>query len=482
MATDYAAATQGQVDYFFDLRPYFNAFECPPPEVLGAAIRATFIGDSTVVFRPMRAPLLGVFRVSPLGPPGEEVIHLQRTRRDTGALEDVAVPLTTSNPTRRTRQDGDLLITICDAAERIHASVPGKAFDTALAGYGRLVIPTRAQKNKDTGLNNGNRYCVINREDFKSNPLPNRLRVNGFDFLIKYRGKTWFCDSCATEHTGPCDYLKEFYAARDAKANTPVDLCVVGDSSLRHAEHVGLKADIFTMSGAAGGQVAQAVLDNPSSNKYSTVVLAFGANDTKASEQYTMEETLMTIDRSLANVERVTQQKPNVNFHLLNTTPPNQALSEDQYIVNAYLKNSLTKLVTASENVDEVSLSLGLTDFTDNHPNISGTTTIMNSLVKINPSILLNEKFLVTERIYAGVNTLWLSGCTGCSTRGHFSSRGFCSTCLKGLAASEIRHKSFLEAARSKYKLEFPDSFAKVKRPFEELSSSSSDERHVAKK
>ena len=227
---DFSSVAQTQKDYFFDLRPHFNAYECPSMEVLGAAIKSVFKADAMVICRPLKGRLEGIFRICPLGPPSEDKLRLERKARGTGDVEWVDVPLTTSNPNRRERQDGDLLITICDADLGAFSHITGAEFDAAFAEYGRVVIHTQPQRHYNSHLYNGNRFIVINRKGKESSKLPNRifLKDHDRDFLIKYKNKVWFCNSCNKEHIGACDYRKELYVTRDIKMKEKITIYSIG--------------------------------------------------------------------------------------------------------------------------------------------------------------------------------------------------------------------------------------------------------------
>ena len=478
MAATYANTVNKQQEYFLDIRPFFNAYECPVFEVLGAAVRSVFKADPKLIIQRMRGPLEGVFRIVPLGSPSHDFIRLKRKSRDNGEMEEVDIPLTMSNPSRRSRQDGDLLITICDADLGQSSHIVGREFDTALAEFGVVIVPTQPQRYQNTNLFNGNRFCVINRLGKQDLKLPNRLNVAGGDFLIKYKGKAWMCFSCNKEHVGPCPYKEELYKTKDEKIKHNIKMAIIGDSTLRHVESVGLKADVDCMSGACAGQIATAIMDDPNMDKYSEVVLAFGANDTKDSDTFRLEDTLVQIDKSLQRVEEVISKKDNHSFNIINSTPPDDELSEESFIKRLYFKESLKKISMKFDNVKLIAPKYGWASWEEGHPNINGTKDIIRSLKKEHPGMVLNENLLVNERRYQGVNTLWLSGCTGCPTRGRFTSGGFCQSCLSSFETASIKYTALLEEARKKFKEEYPDSMKRVR---DAESSSSNDERYGKK-
>lgn len=58
-----------------------------------------------------------------------------------------------------------------------------------------------------------------------------------------------------------------------------VETHIISDSTLRHAEQAGLKADVTCMSGATKGQLATAVEEMNTKEKRKTMVIAAGANE-----------------------------------------------------------------------------------------------------------------------------------------------------------------------------------------------------------
>ena len=75
------------------------------------------------------------------------------------------------------------------------------------------------------------------------------------------------------------EYLKKFYAARDARKAEQIRTKVVSDSTLRLAETVGLRADVLCMSGGGVGHLAKAVRDDPAMPEMGVVAVVTGGND-----------------------------------------------------------------------------------------------------------------------------------------------------------------------------------------------------------
>ena len=84
---------------------------------------------------------------------------------------------------------------------------------------------------------------------------------------VTYNGQEYHCRRCSEFHSGQCPELAEFYAAKAAKEEmrkkNQILTKVVADSTLRNVDPLGIKADVMCIPGAAIGQVAQALHDDP---------------------------------------------------------------------------------------------------------------------------------------------------------------------------------------------------------------------------
>ena len=71
------------------------------------------------------------------------------------------------------------------------------------------------------------------------------------------------CGRCGIDHVRGCEKLKEFYAAKELRKKEVIDMKLLSDSTLRHAEQVGLRADVLCMSGVGIGHLANALRGDP---------------------------------------------------------------------------------------------------------------------------------------------------------------------------------------------------------------------------
>ena len=98
----------------------------------------------------------------------------------------------------------------------------------------------------------------------------------------RYRGQMWWCRRCQVEHVGACEALKAFYAACDLRAVQQINVKVVANSTLRHAEQVGLCADVLCMSGGGIGHLVNAISrDDPVMQERGKISLVTALNDVR---------------------------------------------------------------------------------------------------------------------------------------------------------------------------------------------------------
>lgn len=482
--TTYANVTAAPVkknEHWIDIRDHFNFYEAPDFTVFTAAVRKIFKADPKVIILKLTGIKAGVFKLISCGPPTLNYVTFKRKNKDTGVDEDVQVPLTTSGPGQpgqRSRDEDDLLITIVKADVGSASDIEGPEFDSVLAEYGELVVPTLAQKFKNTSFYNGNRYCVVNRKNTKHLKIPDRIDVGGMSFLLKYRGKEWMCSSCNKLHIGACPYLTAFYEQRAQKEKLKLTTAVVGDSALRYVENVGLNADVACMSGACVGQLATALEDNPLIEDFKNIIIAAGANDTKPKTSIDEYETLRRIDLSLNKVTALAERREQVNFVVLNTIPPDEDgdVTPSEFVTRMYFNKRLDKISTSHDNIEHLQVHNYPEKWQYGHPTVKCTKKILKVMSTLQKDLILNEQFSTTENMYRGVDNLWLSGCTGCQSRGRFASGGFCTTCLTKID-EDIDDKDLFIECRKFYYEEYPQSQKRSR----EMLTSSDDNCHEGK-
>ena len=468
----YSSAVQQQFVYWVDIRGNFNAFEEPPFELFGAAARKLFRDDPNLVIKELKGNLNGLYKLEANGEPSGSAIVLSRTDAVSGVKEDVTIPLATSCPPRHAKRD-DLFVTIVDGNMGEAKKLVGRDFDAAFAEFGRVVKPTTLQRYRDSSILNGNRYVVM---DINSK-VPDRLDLGGHSFLLKYRGKKWYCSSCGVDHVGPCDYLKRFYELKEKKEKTLISMGITGDSSIRLFEHVGLLADVTSMSGASAGQLVTVVENHPNLGKHSEVVLAAGANDVRTDDLLSAEDVAKRIDLSMKRVESLVERDLNRNFLFVNTTPKSENLSKLDFIARKYFAERVRNLSVKSDNFDLLDPNLKDSHWEDGHPNEKGSKRYVQAIANCYPRVVQDLAYTTTSKPYRGVLAKFLSGCSGCRTRGQFVSAGFCSACVGKISSGVVAEPDLLSDIVKEYQNFFP---VDKKRPRE--PNTSSDDNYVPKK
>ena len=472
---NYAGAAQVQKVFWLDIRDHFNFYNAPKFPELTSAIDDTFQNDPEVIVEKLSGKLNGLFKIISQGPPIRDSVLLEKLNRSTGVMEKVTIPLTTSGPGRRSRED-DLLITIVGAKVGSAAAIGGRDFDTAFAEFGEIVVPTKPQKHQGTNTLNGNRLVVINRKNREHIKIPDRLKMNDQSFLLKYRGKQWMCGSCNEVHIGACPYLKEFYRQKEEKDQLKIKTGIISDSALRYVESVGLRADVACMSGACTGQIATAIVENNNFNNYSHVIMAGGNNDVKLKNDFEEDEVAKRIDKSISRLESVITKNEQVDFTFIDTIDPdNENISPTERTIRAYFKCKLEKMAIKFDHFQKINIHKYPEKWQDGHPTVKCTEAILNELIRRDNTLLLNRNLLTARKMYQGVDNLWLQGCTGCGLEGRFVSGGFCSKCLKEIDESYINDEELYEKAKLLTLKEFPQG---QKRLSSDLTSSSDDNGH----
>lgn len=468
----YASVANKQTALQFDIRHFFGSFRKPNLNEILNAVKASYPDDGSVVIKEGLGRFMGIFTIYAQSTPPEPVIKLSRKRRGTEGSEVIEIPLNLPSQHRARTRD-DLLITIVDADLGSNHDIPGRDFDSALGVFGSIEVGTQPQKYRGSSVGNGNRYCVIKKKE--DTELPNRLEVSGKSFLIKYRGKKWFCQSCKEDHVGACPYLKELYDARDKRNNQVITHHIVSDSSLRLAEEAGIRADISVMSGATLGQLTNAVEDDDDTERHRNVVFAAGANDVKVDENENERQIARRVDASVNRLVELVTKEENLNrtFHIVSTCPYLNDMSKRQYIANEYYWQRLKKVCTTLDNLELIKIPQAVDGWEDNHPTEEYTKTILNQIMRVlQDDLLINEKVLTTKRLYRGVHSHFLSGCTGCNDFGLYEEGGFCASCVQKMSQQKKSHdEKLLKKVLGLAVEKFP---SQVKRPLSDSDDGSS--------
>ena len=319
-------------------------------------------------------------------------------------------------------------------------------FDKEITKYGEVVKPTVHQYHKGTQMLNGNRFCVV---DVGKTPVPSTITILSLQMQKKvkvntrYKGQKWWCRRCQGEHIGPCESVQSFYAAKDARAKEKIHVKVLSDSTLRRAEQIGLRADILFMSRAGVGHLANALRNDPELNEKGELGMILGQNDARKSEGAGDLEFVYTIDRSVEKVRKEMNRRPNQSLAIFVKVdnPKAPTLSPDLARREQYLEQEIGGL--ASDRVTVTKLPTTLGEDATGHLNDQGTVEVLDIMDrKFATELMLNPAYLVSERLYAGEQTVYRYSCRTCHQLGQFGNKlGICLECIVGMDDFALQEK-----------------------------------------
>ena len=313
-------------DLFLNLRTAFTPFELPTVEQVIQAITTAFAGDERLTVLPYQGSGLGLYRVVLSRPVADPTSQVEWFPGSTDASISIAFKenQTASREARSDRRPSTF-VTFVQATLGALAGVKNKAFDMAMGAFGEVVKPTQPRNIRGQKVMNGNRYCVVDPGD---NTIPDTIKVLDINTQkmvpvhLRYKGQQWWCRRCDAYHIGPCEYLKKFYAARDAQKAEQIRTKVVSDSTLRLAETVGLRADVLCMSGGGGGgggvgHLANAVRDDPAMPEMGVVAVITGGNDYIVAKYECSNDFVFTVDKSVEKLKGIFGVTPDKSFTIL---------------------------------------------------------------------------------------------------------------------------------------------------------------------
>ena len=96
-----------------------------------------------------------------------------------------------------------------------------------------------------------------------------------------------------------------------------------------------------------------------------------------------------------------------------------------------------------SERITITKIPAKIEEDVTNHPNDQGTVNILKAVDKVlNTELFLNPAYIVSERLYAGVQTAYRYGCQTCHQLGQFGSKlGICNDCIAMMDDHPMREK-----------------------------------------
>ena len=347
---------------------------------------------------------------------------------------------------QRSNNEDGLLLTFYQAGRKFLNNVPNSVFDQVLQnalGLELLKI-TEKQRIKNTPLFNGNRFAVVKRPDNlavipESIPITDPLTKRVFYIKINYWGQLVYCSRCMIKHGRKCPELEAFYAAKEAREamrkNNEIASKIMSDSTLRHADALGLKADILCMSGGSIGQVVQAAFDDPEAVDKDIIVVA-GANDVKNDNFDSEEEYAESIQQAMNKVIELAEVAPDRDITIVTCDPiptePTEEMDEmdchepqpevelkkkvRREYIHIYVDDFVNKVKKREKPLNNVH-TMKASYETDNsgHPTIKGTDEILQQINKhIDQKLIWNDNFITSNGLYRGVESVFRYGCGAC--------------------------------------------------------------------
>ena len=436
-------------DLFLNLRAAFTPFELPTVEQVIQAITTAFARDERLTVLPNRGSGLGLYRVVLSRPVADPTSHVAWFPGSTDAGISVAFEENrpASREARSDRRPGTL-VTFVQATLGALAGIKNEAFDAAMGAFGEVVKPTQPQNIRGQKVMNGNRYCVVDRGD---KTIPGTIKVLDINTQkmvpvhLQYKGQQSWCRRCDAYHIGLCEYLKKFYAARDARKVVQIRMKVVSDSTLRLAETVGLRGDVLCISGGGVGHLANAVRDDPAMPEMGVVAVIKGGNDYIGAKYECGNDFVFTVDKSVEKLKGIFGVTPDKSFTILypqddaaeHAQPPDSALQ------GRYLERKLCSLVSPTVAVVPIPVHEVDTDGRG-HPTMKGTMTILKGLDERLPEDLFFSAELATSRCpYVGVQGMYRFGCRTCAAKGerYPAPLEICSSCRTEMATYDRASK-----------------------------------------
>ena len=378
------------------------------------------------------------------------------------------VPLytwTTKQREKSTRKDGTLL-TFQRAGQGIVGDVPAALFDAKMLELKlELIVPTKMQRIKDTQILNGNRFCVIKTPENvnvipESIPLVNPLTHAVHHVRVNFKGQERYCQRCSEKHVGQCPELKAFYEAKDKKeemrANNEIETKIYSDSTLRHVDPLGLRSEVCTMSGGGLGQIIQASMDDP--NQHDVTVIMGGTNDVKQQNFVSNKVFAENIDISLHKLREAAKEVPDKSFFLVQQMPyynepgENFFTSPDTCIRELYIHQKMQEAADSVANIECIDVQYDVDE--TGHPSNSGTAQILFQLHKhpiMIHDLIWNDNFIVTDKAYSRVESIYRYGCNCCYKYGldvshsEHSNQLLCDVCFAEILVTEDRSNGVLQ-------------------------------------
>ena len=242
---------------------------------------------------------------------------------------------------------------------------------------------------------------------------------------VGYRGKTYYCPRCQERHLGKCPYKQDFYAEKALKSTQPITTKILSDSTLRHADDTGLRADIICMSGGRIGNVAHMLKDAPNIADMEHVIVVAGTNDLLRDSE-SEEEFSTAVARG---VEMLQDQLYGRKTTLTFAAPP---LPPDLHPLQATKAARFhSALLELSQKADMefqyIPTKPGI-PMDGIHPTVAGTDQFLRHIDEAT-HFIRNPLFITNDRSYSGVESVYKYGCRKCMQFLGLNDHFVCPTC-----------------------------------------------------
>ena len=337
----------------------------------------------------------------------------------------------------KNRQEG-VLLTFYKAGRKSLQGIKNHLYDSALQNDLILEIlkPTERQRIRGSQIFNGNKYAVVKKPDDMAeipDMMPIQDPTSGIVYYIRinFYGQVRYCARCEQQHPGQCQELIDFYKAkaeRDAmEKEKKIKTKLFSDSTLRHANYIGLRADVLCMSGGGLGQVAQATQDDPDAEDKDNIVIIAGANDTKNAGYKNEQEFAESVDRSVDRMINMAGSDPIRHYVIVKSHPRKtdehieDENEEERKWKRTYIHKKIDQAIKEKDennHGDIKAIDIEYDTDATGHPTIDGTKEILATLDKLIPQLIWKEEYITNERLYRGVQSVFRYGCNHCERFG----------------------------------------------------------------
>ena len=417
--------------FLLDLKHHFTPWGMPTlPEVL-CALRAKFVVESGLTCVPGRNRDLGTYRiVLPNATGGDLTIPLKVMGKEQHfTLTPVATQTSYAGPTNRQLSEG-VLYTLYDCTLGPWADIPNATFDDAVRKLGTLTKQTEHQRFRGSSIFNGNRYFCLQA----NGTMPDSITITDpanpdltHKVRLGYKGKSYYCPRCQSRHVGACPAKAAFYDEKRLRESRTIKTTVFTDSTLRQADVTGLSANVVCMSGGRIGNVSHMLQDDPAFKEHTHAVVIAGINDINRDTEST-EAFKQTMEKG---VEMIHHHCHGRDVSLTMVAP---LLPSDAAVIRVEKARAYDDMLTALCHKADFPFTYLRTndldiDMDGYHPSPDGTKALLKAIHGA-VNIIENEQFIVTDRLYQGVEAVFRYGCLSCHEYLGLDQRFLCPSCV----------------------------------------------------